>query len=154
MHCYAWNGHQYCCSELLPQSESVITQVAWPQITDVPFTLTFRMGQRACHICCCLKKRPIPHLGMSQTSCPLDHPSCKAENSWHCIGYYCQNGAMAVLLSFVPIKTADTLVMHNSDQINIYLAYFHYQHFLTLYWHLCSELGIDYVAFCLTYKGW
>jgi len=42
-------------------------------------TLIFRMGQRLCHYCFCLWRKPMPHLLMFATNHHLGYPRCKAK---------------------------------------------------------------------------
>jgi hypothetical protein len=51
------------------------------------------------------------------------------------VGYF-QNWAVTVLLSILPIKTANMLIMHNSDKMTLKLPYLQHQNSLMLFWHL------------------
>jgi len=90
---------------------------AIPEIFDAPLTLILRMGQGACHYCFCLSRQPIPYLWMGATNCHWVYPRCKARNHWHSVDAHTQTGALTVLLAILPIKAANTLVMHSSNQI-------------------------------------
>jgi len=76
----------------------------------------------------------IPHLWMSATNPQLDYPRCKAKNHWHSIDTHFQNGAVKVTLALVAIMAANTLVMHNSDQITLQLPYLQFNKSWILCW--------------------
>jgi len=93
------------------------------------------MGQTVCHFWFCHYRQQMPHLWMSATNCHLDDPGCKAKNRGHSIDPHIQNGAVTVSLSLFPIKAANTLIMHNSEQLTFYLPYLQDQKSWTLCWH-------------------
>jgi len=59
----------------------------------------------------------------------------KTTDRWCSVDPHLQNGAVPVLLSLLPIKTANTSVRNNSDQITVWLPYLHIHKSLTLSWH-------------------
>jgi len=57
-------------------------------------------------------------------------------NHWSLHAGYFQNWAVTVMLSILPIKAANMLIMHNSDKITIKLPYLQDQNSLMLFWRL------------------
>jgi len=83
------------------------------KIVDVPLTLIFRMGQRACHMLFCVEIRPIPHLWLPASNRHLDYPWCKSKYRWHAVDYHAQDGVGSMSLMFVVLKAADSLEKDN-----------------------------------------
>ena len=77
---------------------------------------------------------PISHKWISATNQKINYPRCKAKNSSHSTDAHSQNVALTVLLSLLPINTANISVMYNRDQITLQLAYLHDYISLTLRW--------------------
>jgi len=72
---------------------------------------------------------------------------------WCSIDAHFQNGAVTVSLSLLLIKAANTLVIHNSEQIASHLSYLQHWELLMLRWRSFSEWGCDCVAITFAYKG-
>ena len=66
--------------------------------------------------CVCPYRLPISYQWMSAINWNLDCPRCKAKNCWYSVNTHSQNGAVTVLLSLLPIKAANTSLMHNCDE--------------------------------------
>jgi len=62
------------------------------------------------------------------------------------------NGAVTLPVSFLPIKAANTLVMHNSEQISFQLPYLKDLKSLMLSWHSFPECGSDRVTLSYALK--
>jgi len=58
-----------------------------------------------------------------------------------------------MMLSLLPIKTANASVKHNSDQISVYQPYLPNHKSLTLRWRSFSEWGAERVAVSYAYKS-
>jgi len=95
----------------------------------------------------------MPPLLMSATIHPLDNPRCKANNHWLSIKAHFPNGAMAVLLSLLPIKTAITFIMPNDCQITFQLPDLKDWKSLTLHWCSFSWWGNQDSMHFFAYKG-
>jgi len=105
-----------------------------PQIIDAPLTLILRMGWWLCCCLCCLYTMRICRLCITATrSLFNDHPY-KTTNHWRCIVAHSQHGAVTILQSLLPMKAANTSVMHNSDLITVQLPYLQDHKLLTLHW--------------------
>jgi len=64
-----------------------------------------------------------------------------------------RNRAVTVSVLFLAIKAANTLDMHNSEQIGFQLPYLRDLKSSTLSWHSFPEWSSDCVALCFAYKG-
>jgi len=64
-----------------------------------------------------------------------DHKSLMLR--WRSVDAHAKNGAVTVLLSLLPIKAANTCVMHNNDQVTGELPYLQDHKLLTLRWCSC-----------------
>ena len=71
---------------------------------------------------------------MSATHRNINYPRCVAGYCWRSDDAHSQNGAVTVWLSLLPIKAANTSVMHNSDQITVELPYIQNHKSLILRW--------------------
>jgi len=93
------------------------------KIIDALLTLILMMRQGACHCWYSQWRLPISDKCMSATNRNINYPRCEAKNRWCTVDAHSQNGAVTLLLSFLPIKAANTSLMHNSNQITVYLLY-------------------------------
>jgi len=91
---------------------------------------------------------------MSATNRNTNYPRCEAKNCWSSVDPHSQTGAVTVLLSLFTIEAANTSVMHNSDQITVYLTYLHDHKWLSIHWRSFSEWGGDRAAAFFAYKSW
>ena len=132
---------------------ALITNYGRPNTVDAPLTLIFRMRQIVCHCCFCPSRLPTSHKWMSATNRNINSIGCNANYYWRSIDAYSQNGAVPMLLYLLLINTANTLVMHNSDQITVRLLYLQDHKSLTLHWCSCLKLGGDRVAVSVAYKS-
>jgi len=71
---------------------------------------------------------------MSATNQNITYSRCKAKNRWRSVDAYAKNGAVTVLQSLLPIKAANTTVMHINAQVTGDLPYLHDHKLLTLRW--------------------
>jgi len=115
MYCIAWKSCNYFIYQLLLQSDTNITQHSRPKIVDPPLALIHMMGQRACCYWISLRRWPICYLYVSATNSYLHYAICQANNRWHCIHARSQNCTVTMSLPVLPIKAANTSVIHNSD---------------------------------------
>jgi len=60
---------------------------------------------------------------MAATNHHLGYATCKAKNHGLSIDTHFQTGAVTVSFDILPIKAANMLVMHSSDQITCQLPY-------------------------------
>jgi len=89
---------------------------------------------------------------MSATNHHLYNARCKTKNHWHFIDAHFQNGAITVLLSLLPIKTAITLIIPNHYQITLQLPNLNDEKWLTLCWHSFSWWGNEDFTHCFAWK--
>ena len=99
-------------------STSYVTENARAKISNAPLTLIFKMKQGACLILYLLSRQPILHLWLSATNHHSDFQRWKINNCWRSVDAHFQDGAGSVLLFFLPIMAANTLIMYNHDQMN------------------------------------
>jgi hypothetical protein len=64
----------------------------------------------------------------------IGYPRCKTYNPYCSVEKDFQNGALTILLSILPIKTGNQLVMHKRTEIKFQLPILHDQKSLTLCW--------------------
>jgi len=116
-------GGQYLLYGCLQPIACCITQDARPKIIDTPLTLIFRMGQTVCCFCFCHSRQPIPYVWMAATNRHFGYPRCTAKNRWRSVDAHFQNGVVTLPLAILSIKAANTLVLHNSNEITFQLLY-------------------------------
>jgi len=64
----------------------------------------------------------------------VNYRTYKTTNRWRSVDAHAKNGAVTVLLSLLPIKAANTHVMHNNDQVTCELPYLQDHKSLMLGW--------------------
>jgi len=101
----------------------------------------------------CLSKLPIRRLCLTATKSLFNYHTYKTKNRWRSVDAYSHNGAVTVMLMFLPIKAANTSVMPNSKQIAIRLLYLQDKKPCTLRWRSFSGGGSEIVAAIFTHKG-
>jgi len=96
--------------------------------------LILTMGQWPC--CCqfCLWNLPIHQFFLIATVSLFNYHTYRTQNCWRSIDTHSQNWAVMVLLSLLPMKASNTLVMPISNQITIHLPYLQDQKLLMLQW--------------------
>jgi len=112
-------------------------------VVDTPWTCIFRMRLGACSCWFCVQRLPIFHEWMSATILNTNHPRGKATNRWCSIDAHSQHEVVTLSLSLLPIKPANTSVMHKSYPITVQLPHLHDHKSLTHCWQAFSEWGSD-----------
>jgi len=97
----------------------VITVLTKPQIIDSRLILILGMGRWLCHCLFCLVKLPMHWLCIRATKSLCNYRTEKTTNRWYSVDAISPNGVVTVLLSLLPMKAANTSVMHKSDQITV-----------------------------------
>ena len=105
-----------------------------------------RMGRWLCCYLFCQWKRPICPLRITTTKSLVNYRTYKTINRWRSIEAHAKNRTVTVLLSLLPIKAANTSVMHKNDQVTCELRYLQDHKSLTLRWRACWEWGGDRIA--------
>jgi len=101
---------------------------------DTPLTLISKMGQGGyCNVFYLSKCLIIP-LWLYATYRQTDYPGCMTKNCWHCVDAHFQDEVGSVLLWFLSIKAANTLIMYNHGQIDHKLPDLDDLKLLTLHW--------------------
>ena len=116
---FASKCYQYWINGCLQPIRTSITQDAKVKMVDAPLKPILRMRQRVCRCCVCKWRRPISDKWMTATNRKINYPGCTANNRCCSVDTHSQNGPVTVLLSFLPLKAANTSVMHNSDRITV-----------------------------------
>jgi len=93
------------------------------KIDDAPLTLTFMMGQGACHFVLFLHRDPIVHSWMSATYCFTDYPGWKTKIHWYSIDGQCKNGTGWMSLFAFNLKVANTCKKDNDLQKSVLCHY-------------------------------
>jgi len=130
----AVKGCQYLINGCLQPIGTWITQDVKLKFVDAPLTLILRRGRSPCHCLCCLSRQLICRLCITATRSLVNDSTYKTTNCWRSIVAHSQNGVVTVLLSFLPIKAANTSVMHNSDQMTVQLPFLQDHKSLMLRW--------------------
>jgi len=97
---------------------------------------------------------PIVQLWANVIAQPFDYRKYNDWNRWRSIDTHFQNGAVTVSVTFSPVKAANILVMHDSEQIGFQLPFIKDWKLLMLSLHSFSEWGRDRVALSFAYNGW
>jgi len=64
----------------------------------------------------------------------MNYHTDMTRNRWRSVDAHAKNGAVTVLLSYLPINAANTSVMHKNDQVTGELTYLQDHKSLTLCW--------------------
>jgi len=128
-------GSQYLINGYLQPIRTEITQDANLNIIDPPLLLILRMGQWPCYSLCCLFKLLISRLCISSTKSPFNYRTYKNKNRWCSVDAHFQSVAVILSVSLLPMKAANMLVMHNSEQISAQIPYLQDRKLLMLRWH-------------------
>jgi hypothetical protein len=111
------------------------------------------MPQGACCWCFCQLWLPISHIWMSATNRNISYSWYTAKDRWRSVDAHAKNGAVTVLLSLLPVKAANTTVMHNNDQVTGELPDIQDHKSLTLRWRSCLQWGGDHIVISFTNKS-
>jgi len=83
----------------------------------------------------------------------VNDPTYKTNNRWRSVNAHAKNGAVTVLLSLLPMKAANTSIMHKNDQVTGQLPFLKDHKSMTLHWRSCQEWGSDRVAISFANKS-
>jgi len=133
---FAYNGCHYVAYAWGRPHQVSITLLSWQKIVDNPLTLIVSIRQWLCRFLFCLSRLPIRWLCITASISPSNFLTAMTRNHWHSIDGHFQHVAVTVSVSVLPIKTAHSLVIHNSEQITVQFPHLQNQKSLTLSW--CS----------------
>ena len=118
MHYGISKRRHYLIYELLRLRDTWLTLGAIPNIVDAPLTLLFRIRQGECRCCFCHWRQQTPDIWMSEMNCHTHCPRCNTNNGWNSVDTYFQIRAVTVVLALLPMKAANTWVVHASSVSN------------------------------------
>jgi len=113
----SYNCSQYFVHNCLQLVTAQFTQDTWPTVLDALLTLIVNMGQgRYCNLFY-LSGRPIIPVWLSSTYWRCDYPGRRSGRSlmlrWRSVDAHFQDEVGSVLISFLQIKAANTLILYN-----------------------------------------
>jgi len=132
---------------------ALIYHPAWPKMVDAPLTLSFKVGQGACHCLFCLSRWPILWLCITTRKSIFNYRTDKTKNHWRSIDANCLEIIAMWELAFLPIKAANTFSMHWNNQVSDQSPDLQVQKFLTLHWHSSSGWRWECVSLVVDYNG-
>jgi len=100
----------------------------------------------------CPWRLPIHWLWITAINSLPKQLTYKTKNRWRSIDAHYQHRAVTVPDSLLPINTADTLIMDNSEQIASQTTYLHNQKSLTLCWRSFQACRCYHVTFSFAYQ--
>jgi len=141
MHCVGWKGRHYFIYDLLPQSDSGISQDAIAKIYDAAMTLIFRMGLGAHCYCFCPYGQPTSDLWRFATNHELGYPRNKTNNRYCSIDAHFQDGAGSMSRMCLPFNVASTSFMDVLNQSPVRLPKIQDRNILSLHLTLILMMG-------------
>jgi len=107
---------------VMDNSEQIAFQLPYLQNTEL-LTLSIRMWLLPCRGLFCLYWWPICWLWIKASKSLPNEVAYKSKNHWRSVDAHVENWAVTASLSLSAIKAANTLVMHNCEQIASQLTY-------------------------------